>query len=454
MPRTLTDPLLKASSDTATRRAMSSPERRLSTGSAALLVVASMVGTGVFTTTGVLLDAAPSAPAVMLVWLLGGLAALAGALSYAELAAAIPRNGGEYVLLSRIYHPAVGFVAGFVSLVAGFAAPIAASAIAFAWYLAAAFPAVPTRPAAIGLIALLTLVHSGRQRLGSRFQDIFTLSKVVLIVAFIVVGTLRLDPRQLLRGPPMTELLGTGGIAVGLILVAYAYSGWAAATYVAGEVRRPARALPRSLALGTGLVTALYVGLNAVFLLAAPASELRGVIEVGHVAATRLLGVEGGRILSVVIALGLVSTVGALVMTGPRVSEAMGRDYKRLRFLLRGRPDRNPVLATLLQGALAVLLVETTAFESLLGWVGVLLTLSSALTVAGVFVLRARQPDLPRPYLTIGYPVTPCVFLALAGWMITSAVIERPAIVLASLATVALGGVLYLLASRPIIRSG
>ncbi|MEZ4265735.1 MAG: amino acid permease [Myxococcota bacterium] len=448
MPRTLTDPLGKALTDTAVRRALSSPERSLSTLSAALLVVASMVGTGVFTTAGVLLDAAPSRLAVLAVWLIGGIAALAGSLSYAELAAAIPRNGGEYLLLSRIYHPALGFVAGFVSLVAGFAAPIAASAIAFGHYLHAAFPAVPPAPAAIGLIAAMTLLHSGRLRVGSRFQDLLTLLKVAVIVAFIVIGAIRLDPEILLKGAPITEVLGTGGIAMGLIIVAYAYSGWATAIYVAGEIRRPAQALPRALALGAGLVTVLYLGLNAVFLLAAPPSELRGVIEVGHVAASRLIGDGGGRIFSAVIALGLVSTVGALVMTGPRISEAMGRDYRRLGFLLRRHPEKNPVAATLIQGVLATALALTTGFGTLLGWVGVLLTLFSALTVAGVFVLRRRQPHLPRPYLTFGYPVTPCIFLALAAWMITAAVLERPAIVVASAVTIAVGFVIYLVVAR------
>jgi APA family basic amino acid/polyamine antiporter len=443
MPKTLTDPLAKAVTDTAVRRALSAPDRGLSTLSAALLVVASMVGTGVFTTTGVVLDAAPSRLAVLAVWLVGGLAALAGSLSYAELAAAIPRNGGEYLLLSRIYHPAVGFVAGFVSLVAGFAAPIAASAIAFGHYLHAAFPAAPPMPAALGLIAVMTLLHSGRLRLGSRLQDLLTLGKIAIIVAFIIIGATLLDPQALLAGPDVTEVLGTGGIAVGLIVVAYAYSGWAAATYVAGEIRRPARALPRALVFGTATVTLLYLGLNAVFVLAAPPSELRGVIEVGHVAASRLIGPAGARIFSAAIALGLISTVGALVMTGPRITEAMGRDHTRLAFFLRKRPDRNPVAATLLQGALAIALALTTAFGTLLTWVGVLLTLSAALTVAGVFVLRVRQPELPRPYLTFGYPLTPCVFLSLAAWMIGAAVVERPAIVLASLATIALGLALY-----------
>jgi APA family basic amino acid/polyamine antiporter len=448
MPRTLTDPLGKAITETAVRRALSSPDRSLSTLSAALLIVASMVGTGVFTTAGVLLEAAPSRVAVLAIWLIGGIAALAGSLSYAELAAAIPRNGGEYLLLSRIYHPAVGFIAGFVSLVAGFAAPIAASAIAFGHYLHAAVPAVPPAPAALGLIAAATLLHSGRLRTGTRLQDLLTLLKVAVIVAFIVVGALRLDPQALLSGAPVTEVLGTGGIAMGLIIVAYAYSGWAAAIYVAGEIRRPARALPRALALGTALVTVLYLGLNAVFLLAVPPAELRGVIEVGAVAASRLIGPEGGRIFSAVIALGLVSTVGALVMTGPRISEAMGRDFRRLAFLVRRHPDKNPAAATLIQGALAAALALTTAFDTLLGWVGVLLTLFSALTVAGVFVLRRRQPHLPRPYLTFGYPLTPLVFLALAAWMVIAAIIERPAIVLASAATIALGFAIYLVVSR------
>lgn len=431
----------------------SDPHQPFGLRTAILLVVATMIGTGVFTTTGFLLRDLGSQPAVLMAWLLGGLAAACGSLAYAELVAALPHNGGEYRLLGRIYHPALGFIAGFVSLVVGFAAPIAASAIAFGEYLNLALGSerIPPLVSGIALVIGASLLHSIRLATGSRVQDLFTLLKALLILLFILGGVFAIVPEHLLGDgePPVLEALFSPAFAVGLIYVSYAYSGWNAAAYVAGEVRDPGRRLPIALVVGTLTVTLLYLGVNAVFLGAAPPEELAAANErVGHVAAIHVFGESGGRLLSGLIALGLVSTVGALVMTGPRIYEAMGRDYPAMAWLARRVDGGGPLLAIWLQSVLAILMLITASFETLVSYAGFTLSVFAALTVAGVFVLRAREPELIRPYRTWGHPFTTLAFMALMGWMVLHAIHERPLVVAIGAATVGLGWLAYRLARR------
>jgi APA family basic amino acid/polyamine antiporter len=418
-----------------------------------LLVVASMVGTGVFTTTGFLLRDIGSAWSVLAGWLVGGVAALTGALAYAELVASLPHNGGEYQLLSRIYHPSVGFVSGFTSLVVGFSAPTAASAIAFGEYfdLALGGGVVPPLVSAIALVLGTSLLHAIRVGAGGSFQNALTAGKVALILVFVVAGIAagdlgRVDDHA---ARPFLDATLSPAFAVGLIFVSFAYSGWNAAAYVAGEVRDPTRNLPLALLFGTGLVTLLYLGLNTAFIGAAPAEDLVAAEErIGAVAAIGLFGPAAGRALAGVIALGLVSTVGALVMTGPRIYEAMGRDYPRISMLAQRRVGGGPVIAIGLQGAIATVMIVSASFETLLTYIGFTLSLFAGLTVIGVFVLRAREPELARPYRTWGYPLTPIVFVALSLWMALFAFLERPAVALTGLGTLALGGVLYVALTR------
>src|SRR5688500_9384030 len=256
-----------------------------------------MIGTGVFTTSGFLMRDLHSPPAVIAAWVIGGGTALCGALCDAELTAALPNNGAEYALLGTIYHPAVGFVAGWITLVVGFAAPIAASAIAFGVYLEKVFPpgSLPDGvraqlPLASGLalIVITSVVHAVRVSVGSGFQNLFTGVKVALIAIFVAGGLLAGDASRLV--PEGARSLGSAllstELAVGLVFVSYAYTGWNAAAYVAGEVKVPERTLPLAFLIGTAVVTALYVGLNVVFLAAAPADRLAASGEaVAYVAA-------------------------------------------------------------------------------------------------------------------------------------------------------------------------
>ena len=415
-----------------------------------LLIVANMIGVGVFTTTGYMVAALLSPAAVLLAWVAGGVAALCGALAYAELGSAVPRNGGEYQLLSRIIHPAAGFVAGWVSLIVGFAAPLAAFAMAFGDYLNALVPEIPPLASGLVLIVVLAVLHSVHVGTGSRLHNAFTLGKVALIGAFIVAGLAWGDLSRLTaaEGKAFGEAVRSPMFAVQLVYVSFAYSGWNTAAYLAGEFRRPTRDIAPAIVAGTAIVAILYVGLNVVFLASAPMNELAGQDRVGHIAAVSLFGPIAGKFMSLLIVIGLVSTASANTMAGPRVYEAMGFDYPALRFLTRRRAGGGPVIAIALQTALAAAMILTASFKTLLEYIGVTLSLVAAATVLGVIVLRRREPDLVRPYRTWGYPVTPIVFLALEGWMVTYVVREKPLTAAVSAGTVAVGLVLYAVA-RP-----
>lgn len=446
------------------------PLRRIGVATGTLLVVANMIGTGVFTTTGFLIADIGSGPAVLAAWLVGGLAALFGALAYAELGAALPHNGGEYQLLSRIYHPALGFVAGWVALVVGFSAPLAASALAFGKYFNAVFPrcqaaaealsglispASSPVPAAVWpglvLLAFVSVLHAVHIGAGSRFQNAFTLGKVSLIVVFIAAGAAFCEPSRIIAdsSASLATAIVSTPFAVGLVYISFAYSGWNAAAYLAGEFRNPERNVPLALLGGTVIVTWLYLGLNFIFLAAAPAAILAGKLEVGHVAAVSLFGEQAGRLFSGLIMLGLVSMTGALTMTGPRVYEAMGGDYPALRFLAIRRAEGGPVVAILVQSTLATVMMVTASFATLLTYIGLTLSLFTALTVLGVFVLRCREPSLNRPYHTWGYPFTPILCVALQSWMIVHAVIDKPLVALWGGVTLGAGFALYFIIRVP-----
>jgi len=437
------------------------PPRALGTATALLLIIASMIGAGVFTTSGFLIRDLGSTSAVLIAWAVGGATALCGALAYAELAAALPDNGGEYSLLSRIYHPAVGFVAGWVSLIVGFSAPMAAATIAFGEYLGRLAPQLDPKLTGLTAIVVLALLHGLRVRLGGLVQNAVTAATVLLILGFIASGLLLGDYSRItpLADPQTLTALRSPAFAVGLVFVSFAYSGWNAAAYIAGEMAQPSRSIPRALITGTLLVTLLYLGLNLVFVIAAPAQALSGVVEVGFVAAQHLFRdplLSGG--LTLIVALGLLTTVSALMMAGPRVYEALGADYPRLRGLAdrltqrsspgqgadHGLGERGPAAAIALQATLAAVMMVTATFSDLLTYMGITLALSSGLTVAGVFVLRAREPSLPRPYRTWGHPFTTLLAVGLMAWMIVFTVAERPLTSLFAAATIAAGLGLYL----------
>ena len=418
---------------------------------ATAVVVANMIGTGVFTSLGFqLLDIQSTFP-LLLLWVVGGAAAFCGSVSYAELGAAIPRSGGEYTFLTRIYHPAAGLASGWISATIGFAAPTALAAITFGTYLASVFPSLSPTWLGVGLVIALTGVHATTYRNSSLFQRGFTTVKVALILAFCAATVVLADPPQpvsLLPVPGDGALVFSGAFAVSLIYVSYAYTGWNAATYLTGEVRDPQRTLPRVLGGGTLLVTVLYVGLNYAFLKAAPMEAMEGKIEVGYVAASHAFGPAGAAIMGVALAVLLVSTVSAMVMAGPRVLQVIGEDYPFFRRLSRTNREGIPAVAIVTQAALSLAFIVTASFESILVFAGFTLGLNSLLTVSGVFVLRVREPDAERPYRAWGFPFTPLAYLGVTLWTLIYLGLERPAEALMAIPLIGTGLVLYAIAAR------
>jgi len=350
---------------------MTTPDRtpvKVGLTTATALVVASMIGTGIFTSLGFQVQYLDAPFALLALWAVGGGLALCGALVYGELGAALPRSGGEYHLISELYHPSLGVIVGWITTTLGFAGPIALSAIAFGDYTTAVFSGLSSTHLAAGLVLVCSAVHATSIRWGSRFQNLFTGLKVLLILVFIGAAV-RAAPSHtisLLPGPEGLQDLVSPGFAVSLVFVSYAYAGWNGAIYIVGEIRDPQRTMPRALLLGTGLVTVLYLLLNFVFLYTVPMAEMAGQVEIGYLSGRVIFGEIGGQVMSLFIALLQVSSVSAMVYLGPRVTQAMGEDLPELRWLATTSDRGTPVVSILFQAALALGFLYTSTFEQVL----------------------------------------------------------------------------------------
>lgn len=409
-------------------------KRQLGLGSATALVVASMIGTGVFTTSGFLLADLGSPWAVLAVWVAGGILAMLGALSYGALARRIPESGGEYLFVSRTLHPAAGYVSGWISLLVGFSAPLAAAAFGFGEYARSWLGGCPPQWSGSILILLFACIHAVHVRRGVRVQDWAVLAKVVLILAFVCIGFARLH----VPAPSSPFATSLSAFAVSLVWVSFSYSGWNAAIYIGGEVTDPERNLPRALLLGTALVTLLYLALNAVFIFSAPASGLAGKLEIGRIAANALGGRPLAEAVTGLIALALVTSVSSMVMAGPRVYARMAADGCLPRWLAAN--GETPRAAIALQAGLALAMLWTATYQSLLTYIGFTLGLCTAGTVVGLMRLRRREgPSLAVP----GWPWVPTLFLLGVLGMATFAVARRPVESLFGFGTIALGWLVW-----------
>jgi basic amino acid/polyamine antiporter, APA family len=392
------------------------------------IVVADMVGVGVFTSLGFQVTSIPSGFSILLLWTVGGVVALCGVFSYGELGAMFPRSSGEYNFLGRAFHPAFGFVAGWVSATVGFAAPVALAAMAFGEYGKSVLPSAPPMALAIGVVWLVSLVQLTGVRHSSTFQLIATILKVALIVAFLVAGFVIATPQPVSFVPSSSDFthVVAAPFAISLVFVMYSFSGWNAATYIIGEMRQPERNVPRAMLAGTLIVLVLYVALNAVFLHSAPIDRLAGQLDVARVAGSYIFGETGGRIVSAMICIGLISSISAMMWIGPRVMMTMGEDIPVLRPFARRSTGGAPAYAILFQLTAASLMLFTRSFEAVLDFIQFALLFCSFFTVLGVIKLRITHPELPRPYRAWGYPVTPVVFLLVTGFMMYYLLTERP----------------------------
>ena len=422
-----------------------------------------MVGTGIFTTSGFIMEELGDPQTLLLCWLVGGIFALCGALCYGELGAMFPRAGGEYVFLRESFGKGMGFLSGWISLIVGFSAPIAAASIAFATYFFRAVPVSfspeftvpffginivtisPINIVAVAIIILFSLIHYHSLFLGTRVQNALTVFKIGLIVVFVAAG--------LFLGHGSTSHFSEGveigslfqdKFAISLIFVSFAYSGWNAAAYLGGEIKKPSRNIPLALFTGTALVMCLYLLLNIVYIYALPAKEMSGVLEVGANSAVSLFGENMSKYFSGAIAIGLLSVLSAMIMTGPRVYYAMSKDG--VFFELFGKVNnlrRTPVYAILLQAGIAIIMVISASFDKLLLYIGFTLSLCAMLTVVGMILLRVKQPDSPNNYKTFGYPVTPLLFIFGNLWIVYFCIKSRPVTSLFGLGTIGLGILVY-----------
>ncbi len=439
--------------------------RQLGIVSATALVVSNMIGVGIFTTTGFLAGDLGSPLLVLSIWVVGAIAALAGAFCYSELGINFPSSGGEYVYLTRAFGPTWGFVDGWVSFLAGFSAPIAAAALAFASYLGFFFPSVDPDNAsyvvgsgslglkfggaqilACGLIGLFTLLNFIGVSRVAKIQNVLTGTKILVLASIVVFGFLVGQGNWEHFSMPAART-STNPIylqfGISLFFIYMSYSGWNAATYVAEELRQPARTLPLALTLGTLLVTALYVGLNIVFIYAAPLEQMKGVLRVGSLAAYRLFGSQIAGVYSALMALSLVSTVNAMVTIGPRVYFAMAQN--RAFFPAAAKVSRRwhtPVIAILCQGACAMLLT-LTSFADLVQYVGFTLNFFAAMAVCSLFVFRRRPEWQKLKVVNFAWPLIPSVFLIIALWTTIIGFRLKPGISAAAILTVATGALIY-----------
>lgn len=386
--------------------------RGLGLGSAAALVVASMVGAGIFTTSGFLLADLGSPAWVMAAWCAGAAIAACGALCYGALARALPGSGGEYHYLAAGWHPAAGALAGWISLLAGFAAPAAAAALGLQVYLAPLFGA-GARAEWLGSAAILgaCALHGLRVAPGVWVQNAAVLAKLLALLAFVVFGALALPAAPAAAPAVGAEALPEPRLAAflaGLVWVSFSYSGWNAATYLGAEIRNAERNLPRALLLGLAVVAALYLALHAVILAAAPPEHLAGRADVVAAAAEGLGPVAAG-LVRTAAALALLTSLSALIQSGPRVVARMAEDGALPRGLTLRAPGAAPRAATALQGALAIALVWIADLRELLASIGFLLGLCAAAAVGVLVRLRLRRGAAAVP--VPGWPWLPALFL-------------------------------------------
>ena len=414
------------------------------------LVIANMIGTGVFTSLGFQLFNLHSVFTIMVLWLLGGVISFCGALVYGELGVAIPRSGGEYAYLSKLMHPSVGFLSGWVSSTVGFAAPVALAAMALGTYVNKIIPQVNITGCALSVVALITIIHSTNLKTGSVIQKFLTGLKVIVIIGFIIAGFMH-TPQHSISILPQSFTVNeifSAGFWVSLIYVSYAYSGWNAASYIVGDMENPQRNLPKALLLGTFIVTIIYVLLNYIFLYSVPMDDLTGILEIGHISAAHIFGTTIGNLMSLVIAFLLLSSISAMIMAGPRIIKSMGDDLPMLQFLSKTNKNNVPYMAVVFQSTITVLLILSGQFEKVLTFVGFSLSLFTFLTVCCVFILRKKNSELTTNYKTWGYPITPLLFLALTGFTIYFVLTEKPVESLLGLSNVAIGAIIYFVGDK------
>ncbi len=415
-----------------------------------------MIGAGIFTTSGLLLAQLHEPKLLLLLWGIGGVIALCGALSYSELGARYPKAGGEYAFLSELFSPLAGFLSGWISFFVGFSAPVAASSLAFSEYLVRTLPegeglaqiVLIKKAIAVGIILVFTIIHYFGLRSGSRVQNLLTLLKVGLILMLVIAGFAFGEGsfghfRVQIHVAEGWAGLKTMGLA--LMWIMFAYSGWNASTYVGSEVMNPVKNIPRSLITGTLLVTLIYLLLNTLYLYAVPAAEMKGVISIGGLAANHLFNRTLDQFFSFFIALILLSAISVLTIIGPRVYYAMAVSGHFFGIAKRINRSNVPGVSILLQSGLAMVFVVSGTFDQIITLLSFSLGIFPILAVLGVFKIRINgQSKMKTPW----YPVPQLLFILFSMAILVLAFLERPVESSIALGVIASGVPVYYLLKR------
>lgn len=392
---------------------------------ATAIVVANMIGAGIFTSLGFQLVETQNTWSILILWALGALMALCGALSYAELGTHWMRSGGEYHFLSKAFHPVLGYLSGWVSLTIGFSAPVALSAMALGEYVAP-YLNISGMGLAVLTVLVISFIHSVSLKRSSILQNLSTSFKVILILVFVYFGlTQTPETSSILWDKSWKEEIILPVFAVSFVYVTFSYSGWNAAAYIVEEIRDARKNLPRALLFGTIIVSLLYLLLNFVFLLQNPLEAIQGELEIGQITAVSLFGEDGGKLISFGIALMLISSVSAMIWAGPRVTQVMAEDHRLWTWFSKKTISNVPLRAIWLQTAITFLLLFTGTFEQVLIYSGFVLQLFAALAVAGVFVIRIRHKT-NNGFKSPLFPVPQLIFLILSCWVLVYLLIAQP----------------------------
>ncbi len=435
-----------------------------------LIVIADMIGTGIFMTTGNVLGMTGNALAVLALWAVGGLVAITGSLCYAELSSMWPDVGGEYVYLKNIYGYLPAFLSGWISLVVGFSAPVATGSILTVEYLNRFLhntlpPESPfyslleslwvQKSLAAGIILLFGLIHIAGVKGSSHFQNFLTFLKILIITLMIGFGLFLADWSQISRLtadytiPGKASPMSIPVLGLALLIVMFAYSGWNSATYIAGEIKNPEKNLLRALLIGTLVTTLLYLFLNTVFLMSAPGKELMGKDEVGAIATCSLFGSEACGFFTLCIAIILLSAISVQMMVGPRIYYAMARDNMIFASLARVHPRfRTPALSISIQILLSVFYVFSGSAMTLVIYMGFALNVFPIMAVIGLVYMRYKHPHLDRPYRVHFYPYVPAIYIILSLAMMTAALLNWTKTSLFAIGVIAVGVPVFYLWQR------
>lgn len=428
------------------------------------MVIANMIGTGIFTSLGFQVVPEIGIPdpfAILIIWLVGGIISLCGATVYGEIATTFNKSGGEYTFLTKLYHPLIGFISGWISIIIGFSAAIAGLSIATGEYFLpiigspedASFIGIPiVKLIGALVIVVIALVQMRGVKVGGIVQNYMTYIKLGLVFTFLALpiffgGEGKSSGVSFAPSDESFDMIFSLSFAGSLVWVMFAYSGWNASSYIVGNLENPKRNLPFSLMVGTLIVTVLYLLLNAVFMYVATFDELAFQVDLGNVVAEKLLGSKVALFFSAVFSLALISGVNAMFIAGPRVAQQMGKDHSLFKALGKESSGGAPRIAIMVMAVISIILVFTVPFDEIIKFTGFTLSVFALLTVLGIFILRAKKMTTKNTVKAWLYPVSPIIFIALSLWMMTYFALEQPVIILWFLAVIAPAVFIYFITS-------